>query len=61
MVGTSLLAMPWGIEKAGFAMGILLVIAMAALCCYTAHCNVSTQAAYGKACYSMLRQMWNLC
>lgn len=54
MVGTSLLTMPWGIERAGFGMGIFLVIAMAALCCYTAYCNVSTQAAYGKAGYSML-------
>ncbi|XP_054273752.1 sodium-coupled neutral amino acid transporter 9 homolog isoform X1 [Macrosteles quadrilineatus] len=47
MVGTSLLTMPWGLERAGFAMGILLVMGMATLCCYTAHCVVSTQAAYG--------------
>uniref|UniRef100_A0A1B6KXM9 Amino acid transporter transmembrane domain-containing protein n=1 Tax=Graphocephala atropunctata TaxID=36148 RepID=A0A1B6KXM9_9HEMI len=49
MVGTSLLAMPWGVERAGLAMGLVLAIFMGALCCYTAYCNVATQAAYGPA------------
>ncbi|XP_046666645.1 sodium-coupled neutral amino acid transporter 9 homolog isoform X1 [Homalodisca vitripennis] len=49
MVGTSLLAMPWGVERAGLIMGVILPIVMGALCCYTAYCNVATQAAYGPA------------
>lgn len=48
MVGTSLLTMPWGLERSGLAMGMFLVIIMAALCCYTAYCNVATQTAYGE-------------
>lgn len=34
-MGTSLLAMPWGVERAGLAGGPLLVVGMGALCLYT--------------------------
>ncbi|KAK2588651.1 hypothetical protein KPH14_006417 [Odynerus spinipes] len=37
ILGSSLLTMPWGIQMAGFFPGIILVLAMAALCLYTAY------------------------
>lgn len=48
MVGTSLLAMPWGMERAGLAMGVLLVAGMGTLCWYTSLCVVKAQAAHGE-------------
>lgn len=36
MMGTSLLSMPWAIEKAGFACGLFLIVLMGLLCTYTA-------------------------
>ncbi|XP_046830203.1 sodium-coupled neutral amino acid transporter 9-like isoform X2 [Vespa crabro] len=37
ILGSSLLTMPWGIQMAGFFPGIILVLAMGALCLYTAY------------------------
>uniref|UniRef100_A0A0N5ASS0 Aa_trans domain-containing protein n=1 Tax=Syphacia muris TaxID=451379 RepID=A0A0N5ASS0_9BILA len=37
MMGTSLLAMPWAVEQAGFAAGTFLILAMGALSFYTAY------------------------
>ncbi|CAD6190809.1 unnamed protein product [Caenorhabditis auriculariae] len=36
MMGTSLLAMPWALQQAGLVGGIVIMLAMAALCFYTA-------------------------
>ncbi|BES98630.1 Transmembrane amino acid transporter protein [Nesidiocoris tenuis] len=47
MMGTSLLAMPWGIERAGFAMGPALTLGMGGLCLYTAYCNIRAQRSHG--------------
>ncbi|KAJ1523670.1 hypothetical protein ONE63_001510 [Megalurothrips usitatus] len=35
IMGTSLLAIPWGMERAGLGGGLLLVVGMGALCLYT--------------------------
>ncbi|RZF40857.1 hypothetical protein LSTR_LSTR003367 [Laodelphax striatellus] len=48
MVGTSLLAMPWGLGESGLFLGLLLCFAMSFLCFYTAHLNVTTYAKNGK-------------
>ncbi|XP_072944870.1 sodium-coupled neutral amino acid transporter 9 homolog isoform X2 [Epargyreus clarus] len=37
IMGSSLLAMAWGVERAGLAAALLLLALMAALCLYTAH------------------------
>lgn len=37
MMGTSLLSIPWTIEKAGFACALILMVLMAGLCFYTAY------------------------
>lgn len=37
MMGTSLLSMPWAINQAGFACGIILLLVMAALMFYTSY------------------------
>ena len=37
MMGTSLLSMPWAINKAGFVTGIALLIAMCGLMLYTSY------------------------
>uniref|UniRef100_A0A146KWI5 Putative amino acid permease F13H10.3 n=2 Tax=Lygus hesperus TaxID=30085 RepID=A0A146KWI5_LYGHE len=47
MMGTSLLAMPWGIERAGLAMGPALTLGMGALCLYTAYCNIRAHRTHG--------------
>eukprot|EP01137_Pigoraptor_chileana_P004653 Opistho-2@46592 len=35
MIGTSLLTMPWAIQQAGFALGLICVLLMGLLCLYT--------------------------
>lgn len=35
MMGTSVLAMPWAIQQAGFALGIIIIITMMAITLYT--------------------------
>ncbi|KAK3913893.1 Sodium-coupled neutral amino acid transporter 9-like protein [Frankliniella fusca] len=35
IMGTSLLAMPWGLERAGLLGGLLLIVGMGGLCLYT--------------------------
>lgn len=37
MMGTSLLSMPWALEQAGLAMGLIMMAVVAALCLYTAY------------------------
>lgn len=36
-MGSSLLTMAWGVERAGLPAALVLVAFMAALCLYTAH------------------------
>ncbi|CAL8072977.1 unnamed protein product [Calicophoron daubneyi] len=42
MMGTSILAMPWAIQQAGFGFGILLLIMVAAIACYTGYLTIKT-------------------
>ncbi|GAB1604657.1 Hypothetical predicted protein, partial [Argonauta hians] len=37
MMGTSILSIPWALKMAGFANGVVLLIVMAALMCYSAY------------------------
>lgn len=37
MMGTSLLSMPWAVEQAGLALGLMLTVIVSGLCLYTAH------------------------
>lgn len=37
LMGTSLLCLPWALHKAGLVCGIVLLLLMVALCCYTAN------------------------
>ena len=37
MMGTSLLTMPWGLEQAGFTLGVMLIAIMGLLTFYTAY------------------------
>ncbi|XP_039286782.1 sodium-coupled neutral amino acid transporter 9 homolog isoform X2 [Nilaparvata lugens] len=48
MVGTSLLAMPWGMWESGPLLGTLLCLVMASVCLYTAYLNVSIYSKNGK-------------
>lgn len=47
-MGTSLLAMPWSVERAGLAMGLLLMFVIAALCLYTSNRILTVQVLHGK-------------
>uniref|UniRef100_A0A023F2V8 Putative sodium-coupled neutral amino acid transporter 9-like protein n=1 Tax=Triatoma infestans TaxID=30076 RepID=A0A023F2V8_TRIIF len=49
MMGTSLLAMPWGIGRAGLVVGPVLTALMGALCLYTAYCNLRAHRQFGSA------------
>ncbi|KAA3678667.1 solute carrier family 38 (sodium-coupled neutral amino acid transporter), member 9 [Paragonimus westermani] len=42
MMGTSILAMPWAIGQAGFSFGIVLMLLVAGIACYTAYLAVQT-------------------
>ena len=48
MMGTSLLSMPWAIERAGVVAGLLLILFMAAVCLYTAYRNLQVYSVYGR-------------
>lgn len=48
MMGTSLLNIPWAIERAGFIPGILLLSSMAFLSFYTAFRILQVFEAHGK-------------
>jgi len=37
MMGTSLLSIPWAIDQAGFALGLILMVLMAGLCLYSCY------------------------
>lgn len=47
MMGTSLLSMPWAVEQAGLAAGLVLILVMAAICFYTAYCILQVYGVYG--------------
>ncbi|XP_052123756.1 sodium-coupled neutral amino acid transporter 9 homolog [Frankliniella occidentalis] len=48
-MGTSLLAMPWGLERAGLLGGLLLVVGMGALCLYTTFRVLSVHRLHGSS------------
>ncbi|KAG7190032.1 hypothetical protein KM043_006182 [Ampulex compressa] len=47
ILGSSLLTIPWGIRMAGFFPGIFLILAMSALCLYTAYCLLLVHRYHG--------------
>jgi len=47
-MGTSLLAMPWSVERAGLVMGLVLMFVIAALCLYTSNRILRVQVLHGK-------------
>lgn len=47
MMGTSLLAMPWGMERSGLLVGPTLVAVLGALCLYTAYLNLKAERQFG--------------
>ncbi|ESN93538.1 hypothetical protein HELRODRAFT_88518, partial [Helobdella robusta] len=47
MMGTSILSIPWGIDKSGFVFGIILLVVMAGLTLYTAYLIVKSQKNIG--------------
>lgn len=49
MMGTSLLSMPWAVEKAGFALGMSLLLLMAMLCLYTSYRVMTSVDTIGKS------------
>lgn len=50
-MGTSLLAMPWSIERAGLVMGLILMCLITALCLYTSNRILKVQVLHGKYFY----------
>ncbi|KAF7262577.1 hypothetical protein EG68_00168 [Paragonimus skrjabini miyazakii] len=42
MMGTSILAMPWALSQAGFSFGIVLILFVAGIACYTAYLAVQS-------------------
>ncbi|KAA3678666.1 solute carrier family 38 (sodium-coupled neutral amino acid transporter), member 9 [Paragonimus westermani] len=42
MMGTSILAMPWALSQAGFSFGIVLILFVAGIACYTAYLTVQS-------------------
>ncbi|KAF8771035.1 Sodium-coupled neutral amino acid transporter like protein [Argiope bruennichi] len=44
MMGSSLLSMPWAIQEAGFAAGLIILFVMGGLCFYTAYRIVSLRS-----------------
>ena len=49
MMGTSLLSMPWALQQAGFAMGLVLMLIMAGLALYTCYRVVESVQRIGEA------------
>ncbi|CAH1392180.1 unnamed protein product [Nezara viridula] len=47
MMGTSLLAMPWGMERAGLVAGPFLMIVQGGVCLFTAYLNLRTESHLG--------------
>lgn len=47
-MGSGLLAMPWGVEKAGLIPGLILMILVSFLCLYTAYLLLKVNAKQGK-------------
>lgn len=46
-MGSSLLAMAWGLEKAGFVPGIVLILAVGAICLYTSYVILKINERHG--------------
>lgn len=57
IMGTSLLAMPWSVERAGLLMGLLLMFVIAGLCLYTSNRILKVQALHGKYFYKKAHQL----
>ncbi|XP_041982380.1 sodium-coupled neutral amino acid transporter 9 homolog isoform X2 [Aricia agestis] len=47
IMGSSLLSIAWGIERAGLPVALLLLVSMAALCLYTAYLLIQVNARHG--------------
>lgn len=58
MMGTSLLSMPWALEQAGVVFGMILLLGMGALACYTAYRVV--QSPDGLRMFTLLTLIVNL-
>lgn len=50
MMGTSVLAIPWAIQQAGFALGIFVIVAMMCITLYT--CLLVVRYGEGGVCKS---------
>lgn len=48
-MGSSLLTMAWGMERAGLPVALLLVAVMSALCLYTAYLLLKVHKRHGKS------------
>lgn len=48
-LGTSLLAMAWGIQMAGVIPGTIAVILLGGFCLYTAYCCIQVSRDHGKS------------
>lgn len=47
MMGTSLLAIPWALQQAGFGLGLFLILLMAMIAFYTAYRVVESPKGLG--------------
>lgn len=47
IMGSSLLAISWGLEKAGLVPGIILILLIAAICLYTSYVILKVNESYG--------------
>lgn len=47
MMGTSILSMPWALEKAGFACGLCIMVVLAGICLYTAYRVIQVRTIIG--------------
>jgi sodium-coupled neutral amino acid transporter 9 len=48
IMGSSLLSMPWGVERAGLGGGLLLMVGMSSLCLYTSWRLLRVNSKHGK-------------
>lgn len=48
MMGTSLLSMPWALQQAGLAMGLVMMALMAGICLYTAYRILQTYTVHSR-------------
>ncbi|XP_068728121.1 sodium-coupled neutral amino acid transporter 9 homolog isoform X1 [Montipora capricornis] len=59
MMGTSLLSIPWAIQQAGFALGLILMILMAGICLYS--CYLILKSAEDSTEYSEILEFSDIC